>query len=580
MNDSQSIQPDPSSLPDLPGLEELKPQLAERTALVAGYLGFILVPVVLITWSYLRYRTYLDGDQMVRITSLMAVMSFCVIWIVGRILFSYSTYGISREGFLAYALLRKRVIPWEEILDVSRKDDANWGDRITLTTTTGFFRFKISDTASKLHGCLLTASIWQHMRKRGRVFNEILNDEEFGLWEAIPETVPHTVESKYSGAIASVIVALMIFVGILYFQISSITEGHAIGGLVLSFCMLSLMLPVYFLFIAHKPRHISVTDSEIVAEKVFEKVTIYWYEVTAYGANKEQFWIKADNPKRVIWLPLNTNTPEANDLRLAVVRNLRTTRAVPHPSTFVAANADWKKLQKKKVQSASVARAYIASQPVEIQSNLKRISNLAVAPIFSGIFGAMLCMLNPFGYLYAAIRFSSSTLYYYSEAQLACALTMMIPIGVLVHALLSPVIKRIAYSCPVQSSELLHIHGYPVSKRDRWIFGILTAISLAATVLVTDTYVRIESNQIYDNPFLSISEKRHSYSDITSIQQKPSRDSGNHQKVSYSTYILSFRDGEKISLSEQILRGQRRKKLTTTIQYISQKTKVPITYSE
>jgi hypothetical protein len=158
------------------------------------------------------------------------------------------------------------------------------------------------------------------------------------------------------------------------------------------------------------------------------------------------------------------------------------------------------------------------------------------------------------------------------------AFLLIFSIGALVEAILRPINNRTISSCREQWHQVLNLQKLPLSTYPKLAVILLTAISLSGAILSADNYYRLTSEAIYHNPVLSFHEQKYPLNQITIMKQSPIKD--NHSKVIGKVYTIVLQNGKRFILSEQLMPENDKRKLDYTTQYISQKTKLPITYSE
>lgn len=513
---------DNQNLPDLPGLESVvvKDNTTPVVLLLLG--GFFCFVIGWCVWMYAQYHEYVPAMAVFMPAAAVIVCLFLIV----HSLASYFRYKTDSEGFVAWGLLVRKIIKWNEVERMELGEDKYEEPTLTLITSNDKVRVKYR----QLHGLegfsKIVASAWQHLRRRGKVDNVELAPYILSLWQEIPaEAAELSNELEWGGAPGRgrkvwAIVKLAVPLGLALSPLIITPPREIIfGGYLLTMTLGWLVYLVAWLLPGTLSRayYLKINAEGLEAFQLFSTTWLPWAEV------KQAYWdrlrdsliIKGNTRGQTISIPYQQGNEESVQLVLAVAHRLRLadTPQALMPLPLI------KDRPLKRKKEPTPEQLFLETLPAPAQHSIVAVKMLQLLAFFSLPFlSAFAVMGNWFGRLAKHLFAGADTVYFFSGSELTTySFILWIPMmfGIMFAGvwLISVIYSKFGrYKAEFQS------YSKADSKQSRWDafimkfaigIGILGLLGLLAMPVFMKSYLKVSNRGVVVSRLL---QREHFYS--------------------------------------------------------------------
>jgi len=312
-------------LPDLPGLESVRTTDFGAAPIVLFQGAFALWMAALVVWGLCRFRQFMGAGHVAVAVIVIALAA----WLVLRLLFGIYRCESSGAGLALRSPIRKRFIAWTEIAGLSIRTSRTANTVVTLAVQGGSVKLVPRGLGGSMAaGATITASIWQHLRQIGRADGVALHEAVLRLWKPVPQDVPVEVDwhkPPHRHARLGRGLTAAFFLGMAAVPWFAFPPRHIVPAAFVAILSLGI-LAVFRMARSEqvlRAWRVSVGEGWLDAENASGTIHIPWSEVTSADWLRTYLRIRADGPRREVWVPFATGNGESENLVLAVVRQLR-----------------------------------------------------------------------------------------------------------------------------------------------------------------------------------------------------------------------------------------------------------------
>lgn len=319
------------SLPDLPGLESVEVADSASFVPVVMHVLMMLAFTALCIWCYLDLGEFIPRAGVALVGAVVALSG----WMVLRIFAADFYWRTDPRGITARGILRRRFVAWGEISG-ARSVRTRLGETVYKLHTSNLALSIRTRTDYRL-----AASIWQHLRRQGKVYDLEMPDAALSCWDDIPDEIPREIEWKGRSRVGEAVgfaVFVLVFVGLLAWMI--IDFGPKWPALVV-FLVLGLGIATVawlsFRELTTSASYFHLRDDRFEARTICGASEVYWSDVTGAAWQRMHLVIRCSRPRSEVRVPCSPDDEQSAKLILALVRRLRTAgapQAVPIPEAL------------------------------------------------------------------------------------------------------------------------------------------------------------------------------------------------------------------------------------------------------
>lgn len=317
-----------SKRPDLPELESVEAKTS---------LPIIILPIMYVSFvewimylAYSRLGKFLINDAIAQKFLLISLPLLVIIniWILRRLLFDEYYWKSDAHGLTAQSILRKRFIPWADVVSVI----SNVRELRLVTTHKKYTIGPMRD----YNGFYLACSIWQHLRRHWKADDSDLPEGADFFWDNIPDTLPRNMEwinPKHAKIGLNVLVSLVITIGfsVPFYYISSSKGSEAFILPVSMGLSIGIICGCIIWHQIITVRRLILNGDHFEAIRVYDTIKASFSDVTKMVYEKPRLVLCIRRRKLVI--PFNSTDENSQKLILAIIRVLREqNRLLPIPT--------------------------------------------------------------------------------------------------------------------------------------------------------------------------------------------------------------------------------------------------------
>lgn len=239
------------------------------------------------------------------------------LWTTRRFLFEEYYWKSDENGLTARSILRKRFIPWSDVIKTSFNRD------LQLITTTS----KITIGPFKDYsGLYLACSIWQHLRRHWKADDSDLPEGADSLWDRIPATLPREMEwinSKRARIALNAFISIVVTVGfsVPFYYMPSSKGNDAFIMPVFMAIMIGLLCTSLLWNQIITARRLVLNGGNFEAVRAYNTIKVAFSDITRMVYLKPNLTISIHRKKIV--LPFNSSDEYSQKMMLALIRALR-----------------------------------------------------------------------------------------------------------------------------------------------------------------------------------------------------------------------------------------------------------------
>jgi hypothetical protein len=295
-------------------------------------MAFALLPmapiIVSVIYGTALYREYMNTASY----ALTGFILLLLIVLAGRWLFSMNIIETCPDFLTFRGPVRRRVIPWESVLQASILPWPLGYTRLAIHTSEGVFK---AYSIGRIPAARIRASVWQHLHGRGMETGLEPGDIELGFWEEVGDSIPPSPEWRGRGArvdaagtaaIGAAFLAGAVYLASLHHSSSGSLIFMSTGALISGFEGLIMAEKGFSTAFAAR-----VEVEGLRVSLLRGPLTIPWDKVIQVYWNRglEITWL--DGRDHTITVPYELGKAESQILLLAVIRRLRTSA---HPQAL------------------------------------------------------------------------------------------------------------------------------------------------------------------------------------------------------------------------------------------------------
>ncbi len=571
-------------LAELPELESVKLRSDQAALVMVGFAGVIGVQVALIAFLAVFAWPYMETMGRV----LCAIIALLVAFIILRALGGYHSMWTDPTGLTLKGVLRHRFIPWIDIERATLRKTRAGYNVLSLWTGRGRVKFNPSGiSGSSRSSDALSASVFQHLRRLGRIEGIEISDSMKRIWEPVPEDVPReldwTSKSSKGDMVGFAIVTLMLGGGAIGLWFAFPLKFPAFL-FPLSLTLASAAM-IYWLFIPEafrKAQIVSVREGYLEANTSLGKAYVPWSEVVGHQFLQGALAFYYGEKRRELRVPFIKGNKDSEDLILAIIRKLRTAglpQAVAIPDIISRDRSSLYDSSLSSHERSSKLAAFINTLDPQTKKRIMPLWRMHIGATMLGFLcGAASMFTFPLERLAKSLHSTSDTIYFIIPLDMGFAIPMMLGFA-LVLALVSDKIarKRVGSYLEVWNElQKVASGGKAGIVSQRIVIGVVAAAVVLAFLYV-DGYARVTEQGIAINRFFGVGEEFHHWKSVTSIEIEESRGSERH--CSSYVYRVRFSDGRSWKADEGSVGPLTRRDLEPAIEHIAIESRVTPTYT-
>lgn len=304
----------------------IRPDLPELESVEARTPVFIVLIVLLLTspLTYMTYWTYSNSDKLLsadlqlRLILGVAIAIFLLLslWILYRFLFDHYYWKTDSNGLTVRSVVRRRFIPWSDVIQ-------------TTNTCSVLYLSSGRLTIRKMHNRaqnLIICSIWQHLRRLGKVTDADLPEYADSFWDRIPDQLPREMEwinPKPARIVLNVIVSIAVIVSISvgFFFIPGYKDNEAWFMVIFAAISVGFICGLFILQQLITARRFHLNGGHFEAVKAYDTINASFSEITRAVFEIQNTTLCIN--KKKVRVPYNSSDENLQKLRLALIRVLR-----------------------------------------------------------------------------------------------------------------------------------------------------------------------------------------------------------------------------------------------------------------